>query len=80
MDIVEWRNLLQKKEVILFDHDYRISLFRFNQLPKKMVGGGKKNKDNNIIKKLSNNHTRILIEGLLGLNYEKVNWIISNGI
>ena len=80
MDIVEWKEILQQKDVILFDHDYRISLFRFNRLPKKMIGGGKKKNNNNMIKKLCNNYTRILVEGLLTSNYEKIDWIITNSV
>ena len=43
-----WRKLLKSKNIILFDHDYRISLHRYNQVleeyNKLMVGGGKKSK------------------------------------
>jgi phage replication-related protein YjqB (UPF0714/DUF867 family) len=79
-----WRKLLKSKNIILFDHDYRISLHRYNQVleeyNKLMIGGGKqsKKKSKNLLKKLDENISRIFIEGLINMNFNKVSWIIKN--
>jgi len=80
----EWRKLLNNKNIVLFDHDYRISLHRYNQVleeyNKLMIGGGKqsKKKSKNLLKKLDENISRIFIEGLIDMDVNKVNWIIKN--
>ena len=78
----EWRKLLSKRNIVLFDHDYRISLHRYNQVLEEwniMVGGGKgKKKSKNLLKNLDENITRVFIDGLLDKDINKVNWIIKN--
>jgi hypothetical protein len=79
-----WRKLLKSKNIILFDHDYRISLYRYNQVleqyNKLMVGGGgkSKKKSKNLFNKLDNNISRIFVDGLIDMNVNKVNWIIMD--
>jgi hypothetical protein len=73
MEISEYKKLLQKNNIELFDHDIRISHFILNKYYiKEQKGGGL----NNLFHNKNSNEIKKLIETSLSPNYYKL--IFSN--
>jgi hypothetical protein len=63
MNITEYKKILNKNNIKLFDHDIRLSYYIINNFyNKKMTGGGK----NNISK--FNNKSKLEIENIVNLS------------
>ena len=79
MDFVTFKNKLYKKKINLYDTEYRIAYFRYNNLNNfKQSGGSIVNNNVNLIDKFDNNVLFHLIDSLLNNNKMKTQWIIDN--
>lgn len=80
---LNFKKYLMDNNILLFDSQYRIAHFRYNNLINNLndninnLLGGAINK-NNIITKLNNITLYHFINSLLNKNTERINWIINN--
>jgi hypothetical protein len=77
VDFLEFKNILNKNNIYLFDCQYRIAHNRLNNLRKHEQTGGAINVTNNI-KKLNTNLLSRLVDSLLTKNISRSNWILDN--
>jgi len=57
MNILEYKKYLKSKGIVLFDHEYRLSLYKLNlvnSMSSEQLGGGKKNLNNKTNNEVSN--------------------------
>jgi hypothetical protein len=84
IELIKFKNILNKNQIVLFDHDIRISHHRLcNWLNKnKEQVGGSVNFNNDTISKQLKNMSQIhlshLVNSLLNKNEEKINWILNS--
>lgn len=74
IDYCYFKKYLSKYNINMFDANYRVAHYRYNNIIQK--GGDKK-----LIRKIKNKSTnllRIFIESLLENNPDKINWILAN--
>ena len=79
LDFVNFKKYLSKNNINLFDSQYRIAYYRYNNLGKMLklqIGGNIKNF--NLIKQLNNVLLNHFIDSLLNKNIERINHIINN--
>jgi hypothetical protein len=83
IDLIKFKNILEKNNIELFDHDIRISHYRLcNWFEKNKVQlGGATNVNNSSIseklKQMSQIHLTHLVYSLLNKNEQKINWILN---
>ena len=84
---ITFKKYLTDNNILLFDSQYRIAHFRYNNLinnlninsTNNLIGGAlNNNNNNNIIIKLNNITLQHFINSLLNKNTERINWIINN--
>lgn len=76
MKFVEFKKYLNNRNILLFDSEYRISYYRFNNMKNNQVGGGS-NKINKIFDYFSDIRLKHFINSLLTNNINKTNYILS---
>ena len=83
IELIKFKNILEKNQIDLFDHDLRISHHRlcnwFNK--NKEQNGGSVNINNYSVstklKKMSQTHLSHLVYSLLDKNEQKITWILN---
>jgi hypothetical protein len=78
MKINDYKNILNKNDIYLFDSYYRITYFRLNKMTKQNVQKGGSINKKNIIHNLNSNQLSILVSSLLDNNETRINFILSN--
>lgn len=84
IELIKFKNILQKNHIVLFDHDLRISHHRLcNWIGKnkEQLGGSINVNNYNISRKLKNMsqiHLSHLVYSLLDKNIQKINWILNS--
>jgi hypothetical protein len=83
MTFLDFKNLLLDSNIKLFDAEFRIVHYRFNELNKNMLQNGgafNKYKPNELIERIKQTKPTLLepfINGLLTNNNNKIFWIIN---
>ncbi len=87
IDFIDFKKLLNNKNILLFDGQYRIAHFRFNNLLKQLEQNGGNNETNKSIlidntdklkdKLINNNLLERLINSLLENNTITTNYIVD---
>ena len=70
MDFLKYKKLLESKNIILFDHELRISHFEINSLNtnKEQIGGGKRKSVLHRLKKLNDDNLLNIVKLSLSSN------------
>lgn len=70
MDFLKYKKLLESKNIILFDHELRISHFEINSLNthKEQIGGGKRKSILHRLKKLNDDNLLNIVKLSLSSN------------
>jgi hypothetical protein len=82
INFLKFKNYLIKKDIILFDSQYRIAHFRLNNLHillNNMTGGGN-NTNLNILSKIKNlspSQLNLFVTSLLNKNLNKLSYILN---
>ena len=80
---MEFLNILEDKNILLYDFQKRISYFRFTEMLKikqpnlKMLGGGANSMHNNMIANLHSHQLEKIVLLLLNKDYETVKQILK---
>jgi hypothetical protein len=79
---ITFKNYLNNNDIFLFDSQYRIAHFRYNQYINNMIQKGGTNliQSNNILNKINNKKSSLLyhfINSLITNNFIKTNYIVS---
>ena len=82
IDFTSFKNILNKNNILLFDTQYRIAHFRYNELIKNFVqiGGSKNTEPKQLINKINNYNPLLLshfVDSLVSNNKNKINYIIE---
>jgi hypothetical protein len=78
MDFLKYKKLLESKNIILFDHELRISHFEINSLNtiikgyKEQIGGGKRNSILDKLKKLNDDNLLNIVKLSLSSNSQMI--------